>query len=1116
MNTYNITSNGTGDAFGGNKVIDAEVFIDKLQVQINDNVSLSAISRPIIDALDDFRQNDNHSGIQKLSFLSMMEMLDEEAKLAIASLRILMSEESLKDDEQRVEGYSQSENYSAFAQELANAAILKLIEIRSGKEAAKAYFERIPEQTIPQYIYLQRLATEDYVSNLVDRQSELPEFILGALFEKTLEYSMLAESQGILDLLQSLKPLADFKRERIILECVNANDFLNKDYFCLSSEDKSRFDNLRDSLIELIDSSKTPDFKLINILSQLFHYTQYTCAIARDCLENNQPNIEKKDYFNNEMLKSVLTKTPLKEFENIQSLSPEELSLKLINQTDKNFCNLPVVQLLYKSEDTELIIGTLDRLSEQDSIGAKANLLALAAISCPILSAQEFPHIQIEDSIDYYFKDADLNISFIDSIAFHFAHNGHVEVAVKLYQVGFSEHFPWLSEAYISYLNFSYQARQYNTVIQRLSHLSEEEKQQEEITTIYSLLANEEKDYELAATLLRKNIERYEGRTLEAYEKRNLIYLWGQYLETVYQEDPNKAHELTNELPSNIFDEFFGDYSWRLMFYHSHRIEDIADKVLDWFFDDPYSNAKHYFKLIMHANQNFHEQNWSFNSAKYTSAYHYKESHKSHIKIAVPTHSVKNNPQYLIDNKGVIAEKLNNAQLGDAMLLPVKLCTLVEKLYPIIAAYRIAQNIMDDDENEVFHMLSFPENATGEEMLAEIDKLTSTFRERRERLAPQMKQPLPIDIKYKHLNGQSNVEKAMLAILCEGVTIHTTPINEEHSKVGCRDFVIDEITAIYLAYIGNQVFNDYTWHMTKAVHESLSQYCDFHRDQLPFYHESHDIVYFENKGERKNSDVPTNIIENLSNILQRTESHSDSNLDIPLDLKLKFRDLCTESFLLGIALAEKLEIGFFCIDAGTRNILKNFAPNLESLMPEDFQEVIVSNKSHETIENLLWLNCHSNISSMSFDSMREFIHYGSDEQLTTLVKFAQSQFDSEWGEKNILSLIITCLQKMVIEELFSNKTETVEPILISLIVMLTKGESISDTTIDALIDLLPVPLLLDGYEQQKQIKDIKLVRQALVNITPKYTNCISNALKQNRHSTSTFWANFSDRCNLEE
>ncbi|MEZ8041275.1 hypothetical protein ACED25_16890 [Vibrio sp. 1F263] len=1116
MNTYNITSSGTGDAFGGNKVIDAEIFIDKLQVQISDNVSLSAISRPIIDALDDFRQNDNHSGIQKLSLLSMMGTLDEEAKLAIASLRILMSGESLENDEERVEGYSQSENYSTFAQELANAAILKLIKIRNGKEAAEAYFERIPEQTLPQYIYLQTLATEGYVSNLVARQSELPEFILGALFEKTLEYSMIAESQGILDLLRELKPLADFKRERIILECVNANDFLNKDYFCLSSEDKSTFDNLRDSLIELIGSSKAPDFKLINILSQLFHYTQYTCAVTRACLENNQINIETRNYFDDEVLKSVLTKTPLNEFENIHSLSPEELSLKLINQTDKNFCNLPVVGLLCQSGDSERIIGTLDRLSEQASMGAKANLLALAAISCPILSNHEFPHTQVEDCIDNYFKDADLSISFIDSVAFHFAHNGHVEIAVKLYQIGFNDHFPWLSDTYFSYLNCSHQARQYNTVTQRLSHLNEEEKQKEEIITLYSLLANEEKNYELAATLLRKNIERYEDRTLETYEKRNLVYLWGQYLETVHQENPSKAHELTSELPSNIFDECFGEYSWRLMFYHSHRIEDIAEKALDWFLDDPYSNAKHYFKLIMHANQNFHEQNWSFNSGKYTNAYHYKENYKSYIKIAVPTRFVRNNPQYLIDVSGVVATKLSHSQLGDAILLPVKLCTLVDKLFPVIAAYHIAQNIMDEDESEVFHMLRLPEDATGEEILEELHKVTSTFREQRDKLAPQMKQPIPIDLKYKYLNGQDYAEKAMSAILCEDVTIHITPINEEHSKVGCRDFVIDETTAIYLAYIGYQAFKGYTWHMTKAVYESLSLYCDFHKDQWPFYHESHDTVYFEKEGERKNSVVPTNVIENLLDILQQTEVHSDSNLDIPLNLKLKFRGICTESFLLSIALAEQLEIGFFAIDAGTRNILKLFAPNIEALMPEDFLEIIVSNKDLQIINNLLWLNCHSNISSMSFDSMEELIQYGSDEKLTILIKFCQSHIDSQWSKTNIINLIIACLKKMVIAGIFTDKTEVVEQLLIGLLVMLTNSESVTNTITDHLINLLPVPLFLEHYEQEKYHNDLSLIRQSLFEITQRYTDCLSKALRKNNHSTAAFWKNFADRCDLDE
>ncbi|MEZ8855078.1 hypothetical protein AB6E16_06195 [Vibrio atlanticus] len=552
------------------------------------------------------------------------------------------------------------------------------------------------------------------------------------------------------------------------------------------------------------------------------------------------------------------------------------------------------------------------------------------------------------------------------------------------------------------------------------------------------------------------------------------------------------------------------------MFYHSHRIEDIAEKALDWFLDDPYSNAKHYFKLIMHANQNFHEQNWSFNSGKYTNAYHYKENYKSYIKIAVPTRFVRNNPQYLIDVSGVVATKLSHSQLGDAILLPVKLCTLVDKLFPVIAAYHIAQNIMDEDESEVFHMLRLPEDATGEEILEELHKVTSTFREQRDKLAPQMKQPIPIDLKYKYLNGQDNAEKAMSAILCEDVTIHITPINEEHSKVGCRDFVIDETTAIYLAYIGYQAFKGYTWHMTKAVYESLSLYCDFHKDQWPFYHESHDTVYFEKEGERKNSVVPTNVIENLLDILQQTEVHSDSNLDIPLNLKLKFRGICTESFLLSIALAEQLEIGFFAIDAGTRNILKLFAPNIEALMPEDFLEIIVSNKDLQIINNLLWLNCHSNISSMSFDSMEELIQYGSDEKLTILIKFCQSHIDSQWSKTNIINLIIACLKKMVIAGIFTDKTEVVEQLLIGLLVMLTNSESVTNTITDHLINLLPVPLFLEHYEQEKYHNDLSLIRQSLFEITQRYTDCLSKALRKNNHSTAAFWKNFADRCDLDE
>jgi hypothetical protein len=1109
MNTYNITSQGNGDAFNGNKIINADVFIQTLQLQITDAVTLTSISRPLVDALQDFRENKKSSALARLRLLSDLGVLNDEALLAIASLRILLSEEIQREDEQRVESYSGSQELSPFAKELVEAAILKLIEIKSGVEAARRRFLTLPEMTVPQYVYLQRLATDDYVSGLVERKTELSDFILSALFEKTLELSMIAEANSILEQLRALKPLADFKRETVILDCVNASDLINKDYFCLSSDEKSKFDHLRDCLIELIGSSEMPDFKLLNILAQLFHFTQYTCSIIGDCLTANKGHVGAKEYFNNEVLQSVLTRTALKKFDDLKALEPEELMLELINQKEKDFCNLPACRLLYESGDTELIVGTLSRLAELESMSAKANLLVLAAISCPILPEEDFPHSQIEGIIENTFKSTVLNISFVDIVAPELALHGHSELAVCLYQIAFGEHLPWLSEPYFSYLNFLIQARQYNTVTKLLDALTEKEKQQEEVITLYSLLANKDQNYVLAASLLRKNIDKYQDRgDLEAYEKRNLVYLWGQYLGTVSQESSEQAQRLTNDLPSTIFDEYFGDYSWRLMSYYTHRIKDVAEKMIDWFCDDPHSNAKHYFNIIMSANQNFHDQEWPIVSGKYKGAFHYKENHRSHIKIVVSKLFVKSCPQYLIESGGVIAKKLDTAKVGDAIVLSVKLCTLADKFLPIFAAYHIASEIMDDDENEVFHKIHFPENPTADEIIAEIEKVMTPFKESRERLRPIMKQPLPIDMKYNHLNGQDNVQKALLAVFCPDVQINITSDVEELAETGCHDFVLDEMTAVYLACIGEEVFNECSWHMTEAVHELLSSYCKGNKGRWPVYHDSHYTVYFEDtQGEAA---TPTDVIGNLSRILEKTQTHNDTDLDIPLDLKLKLRTLCTENFLLSLALAEHLDVGMFCIDAGTRSVLRAFNHSSIPLKPDSFQEMIVSSKDTKVIVNLLWLNNHLNNSSMEFNSMAILINLRNEERLIQLVKRVEAQAEDSWDRYNSLNLVRVCLHQMFMGQFLSQKTEIVEQLLYALLVMLTSSKPLPEEHIIDLVKKLPIPLLLGVYEQSRVFKDMGDVRQALEDVTVKYTDNVSKAVRKNNHSASAFWQSFSD------
>ncbi|WP_417607773.1 hypothetical protein [Oceanimonas baumannii] len=1110
MNTVNITSYGNGDAFGGNKIVNADILIENIQVKINDNVSLGVLRQPMGEALENFRQGNKAAGLQTLNIMRKMEPLSDEAKLAIASLRILMCDELLTEDEVVVERYSAFSDYSDFAKEIANAATLKLIEARKGQDAARDYFHARPVQMLSLFIYLQRLATQEYVQELSEQRSNLSDFILGALFEKVLEFDMIEEGGKVLEQLKLNKPLETFERETTILACVNSSDLTDKDYFFLSSVEKAKLDDLRDSLISLVEFRGVVDFKILNILTQLFRYTQYTCRIIARCLEGRNAILEEQDFFGNKVLRSVLTNTPLKEVVELKSLTPKQLSEVLIGQTQENYCNLPACRLLNEYGDSELIVATLNQLADKESINEKVTLIALAAISKPILTEEEFPNLVIEDIIDKDLSRVELSVSFIHAIAEELACNGHVLLAVKLYKIAFGDYSPWLSEQYLSYLNYLHQSRQYYTVSLLLARLSEEEKQCEEVVVLYSLLANKDENYEQAEKLLRLNIDKYQGRELERHEKRNLVYLWGQYLETVFQRSPDQAYEITHELPPVVFDEYFGEISWRLIFYHSCRIADVAEKMLDWFFDDPHTNAKHYFQIMMHSSQNFPEQEWPEQSGKYLAGFHYKESGRSHIKVAVPTKFTKNSPQYLIDNLGKVAAKLGSSEVGEPILLQVKVCTLVEKLYPIMAACRISQVIMDDDENEVFHMLSLPEDASGEEILEAIENLMRNIREQRSNLKPMMRQSTSIDIKYKLLNGIDNVEKALQAVLNDDVRIDITSDTEESVVTGCKHFVIDEMTAVYLACIGKPLFSDHLWHMTENVHASLSQFCDRYNDKFPSYHSSHDTVYFnENRDE---SAISTDVIANLTTLLEKTEVHSDANLDIPIDIKLKLRSLCTQNFLLSISLAEKLQAGFFSIDAGTRLLLRMLNLGLVALKPDNFIAQIVTNKDPDVIANLLWLNQHQSISSISFDSICHLIQEGSEENLYQLMTFVKSRGSLDWELPNLINLAMCCLDRF----LFQNKIDVIEKILYELLCVLLSDDATSDEIVDAIITLLPIPLFINAFSKSELYSKIKVISKLLEEATELYLSCISKALKENGISSADFWSAFEKRCELTE
>lgn len=1114
MSICNITSNGSGDAFKGNKYVNNGVFIDKLMVQVTDTVSLEPIRPSLIKALKFLQENKVSSALERLEIVSEITTLDQEARLAVSCLRVILTNEVTTEDAQRVEGYSQCQQFAPLTQGLAEAALLKLIEQRKGVDSANQRFEYISKTlddiTIPQYVYLRRLATKEYVEAICESIEALSDFELIALFEKSIDFSMFEQAKKVLDRLQLIKPLHEFKRENLILQCQSTHNEIDKDFYCLTYEEKNRFDKLCAELVSLIDESELPDFRLLHILCHLFRYTHMTNVSMENCLKRNKEHLEAKSFFDDDMLESLILGTMRKDFEELRQYEPEELMQVLVNQKEDGHCNFHACELLYESGDSELILGTLNLLAEKDTVVAKANMIALAARSAPILEETEFPFNDIESAIRS-FKDIPLNASFVNIVAPELAMHGYPEFAVLLSDIVFGDHVPWLSEPFYSYLSYLHASRQFQTLEEKLDALSPKDKEREEVVTFYSILAGNQKDYQLSARLLRNNIDKYqEKESLEPYEKRNLVYLWGQYLQSVYTQDEEKARELSYEIPLSIFDDYFEDYSWRLLFYFCHRIEDVAETIIDWFCNNPHNNAKYCFNLVFHARQHFPEQNWPMETGKYLHAFNYIGEHQSHIKLVVRKLFVSNCPQYLIESNGTVAKRLIEANNGDALLLPVKLFTLTDKMSPIHAVYHIASEIMDDDEKEVFHIIKLPENATAEEIWAEIEKIAAPIKESREKLKPLMEQPLPVDMKYRFINGQDNFQKAILAVLCPDIKIVINNSSESYVNTLCTDFVIDEMTAVFLACLGPNVFDNCTWHMTEDVYTLLNQYCESYKGKWPVYNDDHYTVFFE--GSNDGVSLPSNFIDNLSLILDRTQQHSDSKLNVPLDLKLKLRDLCTHSFLMSHALAVSLNIGHFCIDHFTRLVLRGFEFSSIPLQPDDFQKKIIRNTSIEVIHNLICLNIQNNSSSLAYACMESIIYDGDDTQLDALTSLIAAQSSTLWDQDSIKGLVRACLCKLVRQAMLSEATSGVENVMLALLQSLTSGDTLRDKDIRPLVECLPIPLLSDEFLERTQPEVIILVTDALRKVTELYCESLTKAVRKNNHSASGFWETFAKLC----
>lgn len=1108
----NITNNGVGDAFGGNKNVYADTFFDNLTVHVSATVSVQVIKSNLVSALQDFRDNKQTSAKATLNAAASLDGLDNEARLAIASVSVLLSDEPQSNDCETVKTYANNGDFSPLCSDLAHAASLKLLHIEKGADVARRYYERsCGGYDYAQYLYIQRLATQDEIEAFLLNESFTDEFVMLGLFHRALEFGLKDGAGGILARLEEQFPFSDFKREKLLLNCVTAPYLKTKDYFCLTSSEKASFDKLKDELIGVNDASEQPDVKLVNMAMQFFEFTQFTSSSLKDLLQRHIDTLQSRDFFGNDPLERLLTGNIRSDFDHLSSLTSEELVTCLVDESPDNFCNFPACSVLFNSGDTASIGEALRRLSEASTLTAKAQFVALAAISIPIMPRELVPWSKLLETIMNGFTGENVSVSFLDVVAPTFTQNGHPELAVCLYRTAFDGHRPWLSDIYYSYMRALLQAQQVATLTALLADLSDEEKQRESVITLQSMLAVNSEEHALAASMLRENIDNYDRtKPLTSGETKNLVYLWGQYLSAVQSYDPEQARDLTRDVPAELLSECFGDISWHLASHFAHRISDVAEFMIDWFFHDQYSNAEPFFNVFMHSTQYFPDQSLSLEAGKYRAAYEYVEGHRSHIKLVVPQSHARMCPPSLLAENSSSAKTLQGASVGEAIPLSVKMCTLKEILPPLVAVYRLVIEIMDDDEEQVFHRLAIPKDATGEEIMVVLEQASARMQEQRASLKPIMKQHTPVDMKYRYLNGVDNNHRALSAFLSSGVHFNVSISEDTNVHTDCADFVLDEIGAIGLACIGTHLFDDCTWHMQEPVYQSLRVFCTGYDGKSPFYYEKGDYINFLD--EKEEDAIPSDVIANLQTVLDKTVVHEAIALDYPLKLKVMLGQLVTDSFMASYSLALHLGVGMFCLDAYMRASLPKLLGEAIPLAPNHFNQRLLECDDVHTINNLFWLNRHHCFTLISLKNIQRLLADADNSELTQLLKLVEGNGLSSGGERFLIEIIVCCIKRIVLAVLFKQETTNVHLILVRLLTLLMASSIVMASDKSVFVALLPDVFFFEQVSSTILGEDSKWLRFAFEKATDLYTEALTASVQANGYSVDEFWIAFSEAC----
>ncbi|OBU19253.1 hypothetical protein CTM88_19395 [Photobacterium aquimaris] len=874
-----------------------------VQTAFKNNVNLSPTIKILIDQLlQMYSQGESITGL--LSAISAIPLTDQE-HISFIACKLLIKQVVTQEEKTKLlsELGSLTIKLSPDYEDCLFAGAIIIMSERGDEERKFELFSRsIGELSKQAYICTTDLKDIDCLPFSLDECS-IP--TLKLILNLFISYGNSDVSSKILSILKARDFVYEYKKEILLLECIDLNLIIGTDYFLLTKQKKEYLNTIIQRVIDFLESNGYSN-DLFFIAVQLASYTQAEDIRLLSFLEKHQQELEAFQPIPGINLR-ILVSVSEQELQDsiIRKSSPEKLAEKIIqNSKDGTLTAIITLEQFSKKAKPGQIKATYKKIKKLEKTPAVilSNLVFLAVM---------YDHLDestCRNDIFYLIKSLeseDVFLAILINLSEKLIEKDLSELALMLLKPRFKEfENPWVSPVYIRYLNLLLSTSQYYDLDTRLKLIAADDNLLVTIIVLRAKLA-------LSRGELDESYEYFYQLLDNPNDNSCLRYVWMNLI-NIRQQQNKDYRDIVSVIDLDVLDDPKDPYSWLLLSEMIDHLDDITDKILYWFVVEPQKYAENIFRFVSSLPNGALSKEYRYSTdSPFIGAFCYSMSGRNEIRLvcSIPQLCAQQGT-YLISSDSPLTCKLEKIKCGESFIIG-NFGVLREKISPLLGAYRLATELMDMDMNVPFwkgNIDSDPSKVY--QSLVDFIESIDTNKEHRE---TTLASDLSLHFKYQYVKGINSFSQALQGYLSGKVSNYFSLIsNNEEIELNDKDIVLDEFGFALIVAIGchEQLINN-NIHITEGTRKSIEGWLfNCGEDSTIYFDKEYDYFSYTNQPILEPKD---NLADNVRLLLKRCKIHNDKEFDMPM-ITILGQKLFSYNTRASITLASVKGYGYFVLD----------------------------------------------------------------------------------------------------------------------------------------------------------------------------------------------------------